>query len=90
MNETSPTVDDDRIDDLRALVDALCVIADSIFDGHLAAEKPDEDNPEPYCFECDLPWPCDRAKLAAALAQVTEDDDGRWDRSAVLAGLGDQ
>lgn len=60
--------------DLEDVVKALGLVADAVFDGHLTAETADEDNAAPYCFECDVPWPCVYYDLAAALGQVQEPD----------------
>lgn len=39
-------------------------------EGHETPETPDEDNPVPYCFECEVPWPCVVEELFQALDAV--------------------
>jgi hypothetical protein len=48
---------------------AVKVMDGFLFDGH-EKQEPDEDNPRPYCFECEDEWPCRYEDLRQALAEV--------------------
>lgn len=54
-----------------AVIERLSAERHELEDGHITPECPDEDNPEPYCFECETAWPCDRRLLFDALDDFT-------------------
>lgn len=54
---------------LLKLAMAVKALDRTLFDGH-GREEPDEDNPRPYCFECEDEWPCLYEELRQALAET--------------------
>lgn len=37
-----------------------------------ASDETELDTDEPYCFECEVPWPCQYGELRAALDRLRE------------------
>lgn len=64
LGVTGPTPDK-----LLKVAMAVKAVGPDIFDGH-GREEPDEDNAEPYCFECEGAWPCLYEDLRRALAET--------------------